>query len=285
VITTGVDFKRYGGIAENQTAGLEYGEHFVTEYSLYVLVQQRLLEVLTASAGIRYNHHNLFGWEPVPQIGIAAQVSATTTLKASASKGFRSPTIRELYLFPAPNPALQPERMWNYEVGLLQNLGELASIELNAFVAEGRNIILTSGIYPNMKLSNSGTFTHRGIEFNVRITPLSSLEFDLSYSFLEPGNQTNANPGHKAYFGGMFRIPPVTFSLGAQYVADLYGADYGGSPLPDYLLLNARVTTMIVGGFSAYLAAENLLGRSYQILSDYPMPGRTVFLGLNWAIR
>jgi iron complex outermembrane receptor protein len=277
--------KRYGGIAENRTTGFDYGEHFVSEYSAYILVQQRILDVLTASAGVRVNHHSLFGWEPVPQIGVAFQASTTTTLKASASKGFRSPTIRELYLFPAPTPTLQPERMWNYEVGLLQNLGDLASIELCAFLAEGSNIILTSGAYPNLTLSNSGSFTHRGLELTGRITPYRDLEVDVSYSFLDPANQTNANPRHKGYLGGTYRIDPITFTIGGQYVADLYGDDYGRKALPDYFLLNARVTTVVVQGLSAYLAAENFLDRSYQILYDYPMPGRTLFLGLNWTMR
>jgi len=285
VTTVGADLKRYGGIAENRTRGFDYGEHFVTEYSAYILVQQRILESFTASGGFRFNHHTLFGWEPVPQIGLAFQASPTTTLKASASKGFRSPTIRELYLFPAPTPTLQPERMWTYEVGLLQNLGEMASFEFSAFLSEGSNIILTSGFYPNLKLSNSGSFTHRGIEFTGRFTPRSDLDIDVSYSFLEPGDQTNANPRHKAYVGGTYNIAPVTLTMGVQYIADLYGDDYGRKPLPDYALLNARVTTLIVERLSAYLAAENILEKSYQILYDYPMPGRTLFLGLNWTMR
>ena len=36
-------------------------------------------------------------------------------LKASASKGFRYPTIREMYMFPPQNPNLKPESMWSYE--------------------------------------------------------------------------------------------------------------------------------------------------------------------------
>jgi outer membrane cobalamin receptor len=75
----------------------------------------------------------------------------------------------------------------------------------------------------------------------------------------------------------------MTITVGAQYVAGLYGDDFERKPLPDYLLLNARVSSVIAGGFSAYLAAENILDRGYQILFDYPMPGRTLFLGLKWT--
>jgi outer membrane receptor protein involved in Fe transport len=175
--------------------------------------------------------------------------------------------------------------MWNYEVGLLQNFGEIAHIEVTGFQAEGSNIILTSGAYPNLKLSNSGSFKHNGIELSAGLNPTPDLDVDLTYGFLDPGDQTNANPKHKLFLGGSYRVAPVTFTVGAQYIADLFGDDFGRESLPDYLLLNARVTSVIAGGLSAYLAAENILDRSYQILYDYPMPGRTLFLGLNWTVR
>ena len=70
-----------------------------------------------------------------------------------------------------------------------------------------------------------------------------------------------------------------------QYVTDLYGADNAQLPLPEYTLVNARLTTAVGYGVSVYLAGENLLDREYQILADYPMPGRTLFAGLNWTLR
>jgi outer membrane cobalamin receptor len=49
--------------------------------------------------------------------------------------------------------------------------------------------------------------------------------------------------------------------------------------------VNARVTTTIAGRLSLYVAVENILDHQYQILYDYPMPGRTAFAGLNWAMH
>jgi iron complex outermembrane receptor protein len=285
ITTIGVDLKRYGGIAENGVTGFDYGQHFVNEYGVYVLFQQRILDALTATGGIRLNRHSMFAWESVPQIGLTYQAAPATTLKASASKGFRSPTIRELYLFPAPTRTLQPERQWTYEVGALQGFGESTSIEFSAFISEGSNIILTRGVYPNLSLSNSGTFTHRGIEVTGRFAPFRDLAIDVSYSFLDPGVQTNASPQHKACIGATFTTSAIDFSADVQYVGGLYGDDFGRKHLPDYILLNSRVTGMIGAGILAYLAIENLLGRGYQILFDYPMPGTTVFLGLRWTMR
>ena len=285
VTTIGVDLKRYGGVAENRTSSVEYGEHFITEYSAYVLVQHRLLEILNASAGVRFNHHGLFGWEPVPQVGVALQVSTSTTVKASTSKGFRSPSIRELYLFPAPTPTLAPERMWNYELALLQRLARWGEVELSAFLAEGTYIIRTSGAFPNLLLGNSGTFVHRGLEFSARVGPVQGIDVSISYSYLDPGDQTNANPANTLYAAGTIILMPVTATIGFQYVADLYGADNKRLPLPDYALVNARLTTALAYGLTAYIAGENLLDREYQILADYPMPGRTIFAGVNLTVR
>jgi iron complex outermembrane receptor protein len=283
--TIGIDYRHYGGIAANRLTKLDYGEHFVNEFSAYLLTQQKLLEALDASAGVRLNRHSLFGWETVPQVGLAFQASSSTTIKATTSKGFRSPTIRELYLFPAPTPTLEPERMWNYEIGVLQRIGTRGSVEVTGFVAEGSNIILTTGFYPNLKLSNSGVFTHRGIELSGEAALKQDLDLDITYTYLDPGDQTNANPKHKIHLGGTARLNPLTASVGFQYVSKLYGADFSGKPLPDYALLDARITTTVMPGLSAHIAGENLLDRKYQILYDYPMPGRTVFVGLNWALR
>mgnify|MGYP000659473946 CR=1 FL=1 len=43
------------------------------------------------------------------------------TIRASVSKGFRSPNIREMYMWGAANADLKPESMVNYEVAVGQS--------------------------------------------------------------------------------------------------------------------------------------------------------------------
>lgn len=40
------------------------------------------------------------------------------------SKGYRNPTIREMYMFPPANPELKPEKLINYELSYSQRLLE-----------------------------------------------------------------------------------------------------------------------------------------------------------------
>jgi iron complex outermembrane receptor protein len=59
----------------------------------------------------------------IPSAGLAYETNPKLTLKANVSKGFRSPTIRELFMW-AHNPKLNPEEIWNYETGMALKLAD-----------------------------------------------------------------------------------------------------------------------------------------------------------------
>ncbi|MGE5313807.1 MAG: TonB-dependent receptor [Acidobacteriota bacterium] len=280
-VTAGIDYNHYGGAAENRTARHSFGEYFTDEKAAYVLVQQTIAGRVTMNAGIRVNHHTTYGYETIPQIGAAFRIDTSLTLKASAGKGFRSPTIRELYLFPAPTPGLEPERMWNYEAGFLYHYRGIASAEVTAFTSEGSNMIRVGGMFPNLTLSNSGRFVHRGIEMSATVHPGGRLEIDLTYGYLDPGDQTMANPRHKLYAGASYAWETLRWNAGIQHVEKLYGADFGGRPLPDYTVVNSRLTWDVLPRVAVYLSADNLFNTGYTIMYGYPMPGRTVMGGIS----
>jgi iron complex outermembrane receptor protein len=284
-VTLGLDFKDYGGEAYNIKTNVNWGKHRQSETGIYGLVQQEFFSTLTLNAGLRMNSSSVYGKAFAPQFGVSWRTSEMTTLRATAARGFRSPTIRELYLFPAPTPGLDPEQMWNYEVGALHNFGDNASAELTIFQAEGQNIIRTEGVYPNLKLRNSGAFIHRGIEASGNLNLTSEVSAEFTYGYLAPGDQTLANPRHKLYVGGYFSSGMVVVNAGIQYVSGLYGADYSRTALPDYATLQGRVTVKPLNGVSVFVSGENLLNKSYQTMANYPMPGRTVMGGARWEIR
>ena len=143
----------------------------------------------------------------------AYKLTDETTVRTTVGKGFRSPTIRELYLFPAPTPTLQPEDMWNYELGVTQTIASRISLDLTGFVSEGKNIILTQGVYPNLTLSNSGSFIHRGVEFSGSAFISSDLHLQTSYSFIDAGKETRSVPKHKIFMGCDYTYRITTLSL------------------------------------------------------------------------
>ena len=95
-------------------------------------------------AGLRIDHHTVTGTEWIPQVGLSVQLPQDASLKAMASKGFRNPTIRELYMFRPANPDLLPERLWNYELSYSQRLLKgTFYYGVNLFYINGDNMIQT----------------------------------------------------------------------------------------------------------------------------------------------
>ncbi len=279
-ITVGFDYNKFGGNGKNNTK--DYGAPSVYEYALYANVQHILLGRLVLNGGLRYDRNELFGTEIVPQVGASCRVSDETTLRASVSKRFRSPTIRELYLFPAPTPTLQPERLWNYEIGATQTISDRFSGELTVFQSEAQNIILTTGQYPNMMLSNSGSFIFRGIEFASTYLPsVDNMQLHASYSFFDGSAQTPLSPKHKIFLEAQYRYDIVSLDLSVHHIETLYSVDSRNmlQLLPNYSVVNARISVRVQPRFSVSLSFNNLLDENYQTMYGYPMPGRTVNIG------
>ncbi|MBN1398312.1 MAG: TonB-dependent receptor [Bacteroidetes bacterium] len=279
-ITVGMDYNEFGGEGKNKTR--EYGAPSTYEYALYANVQHTFFSSLVLNGGMRYTKHELFGNEIVPQLGVSYRLSDVTTLRASASKGYRSPTIRELFLFPAPTPSLKPERLWNYETGLTQTIGRGFFAELTVFQAEGSNLILASGRYPNMTLSNSGSFIHRGIEIaGTYLPPVDNLQMQGNYTYIDPGNETCSFPQHKLYLSVQYAFNIFNASISAQHIKDIYGSNNSKDPLPDYTLANFKVNARVTSDISISLGVDNLLDETYYTMLGYPMPGTTVTAGIH----
>ena len=273
-LTVGADMNKFGG--KGHDSSKDYGAPSVYEYAFYAYMQHTLFQRLILNGGLRFDNNELFGGVVIPQIGAAYKLTDETTVRTTIGKGFRSPTIRELYLFPAPTPTLQPENMWNYELGVSQTLAGRISLDVTGFVSEGKNIILTQGVYPNLTLSNSGSFIHRGVEFSGSAFISSDLHLQTSYSFIDAGKETRSVPKHKIFMGCDYTYRITTLSLSIQHVAGMYGSDNSQNLLEDYTNIGAKVSVRAMSQCSINLSVENLLDKSYQTILGYPMPGRTV---------
>ncbi len=285
-ITLGADLKNYGGFAENikamNGAGMVFTDTTVYEAAGYVLVQQEFFEKLTLNGGFRMEYNEMFGAEPVPSAGFAYRALRNTVIKGSVSKGFRSPTIRELFMFRPANADLQPEKMINYEATISQQfLKNSLSLELTVFKAKGENLIkiLPEGGQP--KNVNTGEFDNSGIEVAANYHLNRDLSFNANYSFISMDDPVIATPEHKAYISGTYKFDNFTFNLSLQGIYDLY-LTTGDDPIKEsYTLLNSRIGYKINKSIDIFIKGENLFNKDYQVNYGYPMPGIIIFGGLN----
>jgi outer membrane cobalamin receptor len=274
-ITFGFDYKDYGGIAENVTV---LKDTTVWEMAGYGYIQQTLFDKLTINAGFRLEHNSVYGNEPVPTGGLAYQATSTTTVKASVAKGFRSPTIRELFLFGAANADLNPERMVNYEIGILQKLLKYKlSLELTVFHADGDNLIKTI----NYKNINTGKFSNTGIEFSGTYKPTEFLTFNTNYSYISMDEPIIATPEQQLFVSGTYKWNRLSVNISMQHIHNLYTQITPQKVKDSYTLLNSRVSYTINKYVDVFVKGENLTDKKYYINYGYPMPGMLVFGGIN----
>ena len=290
-LTVGVDWYRFGGSAWDQyVAGERRGERddivdiAQHEVAGYVDFRQNIGTWLTLDAGVRIDHHSHIGVEWVPQAGLSLHLPHSMELKASVSKGFRYPTIREMYMFTPRNPDLRPERMWTYELSLSQKLldGRL-SYGVNVFYIDGDNFIMTQMVDGKPHNVNAGALRNAGVEAQAAWRIARDWSVDANYSFLHMENPVVAAPEHKLYVGGLFTHGRWHVSTGVQYVAGLY-TQVGDSPVQeDFVLWNIRASFRILDWMSVWVRGENLLNWKYEINAGFPMPGTNVTGGLNFG--
>jgi iron complex outermembrane receptor protein len=286
LFTVGVDAKQWGGRAWNDSINSRKGkiiDTHVTELAGYAVVQQTLFDKLTFNAGIRLENNEAYGNEWVPQGGIAYQMNAQTSFKASASKGFRSPNIRELYMYPPHNPNLNPENLTNYDISYLQSLSDnQLQLELTAYYAQGDNLIITTMTDNGPLNVNTDKFINKGIDFAFQYSILSNLRLSGNYSFLTSDIKITAAPKHKAFLNVNWQINQFTFTPNFQYINGLYlGTSNEQDFIENYTVLNGKVSYKPANGITFFINGENLTDKAYQTYLGYPMPGIVILGGFD----
>ncbi len=287
-ISAGFDLKNYGGMAENEDAmmgqGIVFTDTSLYEMGGYLLYRQQLLKKIIITAGLRLHYQSISGNEWIPQFGLNYLINQNNTVKFTASKGFRNPTIRELFMWQPANFDLKPERMWNYEMGYITMIPS-ANLKLEAgiYYQQGSNLIQISGVYPAVKYENTGEFTHYGFEFAGSWDPLSFLSLNANYSYLHMDNPIIGAPEQQLYLAALLHWNKVAFKASGMYVHDLY-TSIRPEAIQRYFILNARVSYQVLAFMNIWVSGDNLLDTEYEINYDYPMPGITVFAGIDIKI-
>ena len=285
MLSFGADLITYGGKAENIKAmngnGITFSDTTLYESGVYAVIQQTIAEKVTLNGGLRIQHNERTGNELIPSLGFAWQVLPSTTWKTLVSKGFRNPTIRELYMW-NHNPDLQPELIISYETGVSRSfLNGKLNAELTGYITEADNLIITGALG---KLYNSGVIRNKGIEFAVNVNPAKNLSVNLSYSYINMKSPLFATPKHNLFIGGRYKWNKIGISANIHQINDLDTDATAFTKLESYTLIDAKLVYHITAHLEIFASAENLLNQQYEINRYYPMPGTTIFGGLNFRL-
>lgn len=273
------------------------------EVAGYADFRQNIKNV-TFDVGLRVDHHSVAGLELIPQFGAVYRPVSSGEIKAMASKGFRNPSTKDMYLYPPSNEDLKAERLWNYELSWRQRLtsGKYTEMDsvyyhdevvrvnevekynhgitygVNLFYMKADNMIQTVA----KKNVNTGELENWGVEAELSWTIKEHWGISTNHSWLHQENKLVSVPTYKGYLGVDWHSENHKWmaSVGLQQLAGLYTAVGKDEQKENVTLLNATVKYNLNKYIALWVKGENLLAQEYEILAGYPMPKATAMGGV-----
>lgn len=279
-IDFGGDFMNYGGLAVQLavpgTSVTNYGgAHQINSDAGFARAHWSPTVKTVLNAGFRYQQDSQFGGLSVPEFGAQWHASGMFSFSASASRGFRNPTIGEMYIFPGFNPNLTPEHEWSYEATVQARITQSVAAWTTIYYASLTNQIVF--IYPN-PIVNVGNAFNKGVETTLRwsgIGPAAHhrLSVTTGYAYLASTNIAPLVPGNKANLGLDLDLKRAFLHIDAQAIGKRYADTTLTTQLGGYTEVGLKLSVPVRHNLNIFGTADNLLNHRYQVLAGYPMPG------------
>jgi vitamin B12 transporter len=236
--TFGVEWKRRSASTSSSSDGIDLGgiNRAIRNVGYYLQEQIRFLDGrLLLIPGVRLDDHQTFGteWSPAFSASYLFRQSGTK-LKTGYAKGFRAPTLNELF-FPAGfgcpafgNPNLGPEKSWELNAGVEQDLvGDRVKLGATYFHREVQDLIEASPIpgAPSFcsRAENVGRARFDGIEWSLNAKIFSGLTLGTNYTYLDWDTQDGRlarRPRHRGSVNLDYIYERVHFNLDANIVGN-----------------------------------------------------------------
>jgi vitamin B12 transporter len=282
--TFGVEYKRRSA---STSGGIDKA---IRNLGYYLQEQFQFLDRrLIMIPGIRLDDNQSFGTAWTPTFSAAYLFRETgTRLKAGYAKGFKAPTLNDLFFPPGfgcpafGNPNLGPEKSWELNAGVEQDLvQDRVKVGATYFHREVQDLIegrpIPGDPFGCFRAENVGSARFDGVELSLSIKLLDSLTVNTNYTYLDwdtadgklprrPRNRGNVNLN---YLHNRWNV-----NLGANIVgrrddfraASPFGnttkAGYVIFDLASYYSLPLRVPA--VKDLTLFGKIENLLNKRYE---------------------
>lgn len=216
-------------------------------------------------------------WQASWRGGALWQASEALQLRGAAYRGFRLPTVNELYrpfvVFPVvtqANAALEPERLEGFELGADVTLGEGLSLGLTAFDNRLEGAIANVTIAPNLReRRNLEAVDAQGIEAELRLAR-GPFALDASAAFTDvtvsdsgaaaalDGNRPPQVPRFSANLRGSYRCDcGALAAVTLRHVARQFESDQESDVLPAATTLDLYLEAPLGGRWAAVGRVEN----------------------------
>jgi len=295
----GGDF-RYGSYQQTYASISDYGpynDNFKDTFQYQTALYSSLLindasNKWVLELGGRLNKHDRYGTNQTFTISPSYKLSSTFRLMASASTGYKAPSLYQL----SYNEQLKPEQSFNTEIGIDYKT----------------NPLFVRAVYYNRTIDNGIDFNYidynffnyiqqkvNGLELEFNWKANEKNNFTANYTLMN-GQETNQNrvtttdtitynyllkrPKNSMGIQWTYQASPkLSFSMAARYISKRY--DVGGYAAEDvslksYTLINAHIQYNYNKHLVLYADGQNLGNAVFQEINGYNAMGRMLMLGL-----
>ncbi|MDX8396518.1 MAG: TonB-dependent receptor [Mariprofundaceae bacterium] len=281
----------------------------ISEWNSAIYVQEKynITSKLILNTGLRWDYYKSFGSSLNPRLALVYNPIDRLYMKAIYGRAFQAPS----YFYRTENQGLgygsptglKSEKLDNFQISIENTFGDSTWLRISAFHNRVKNLItrpVGATTYQNL-----GGLTTRGIESELKIKPVESIELFANHTLLWAVH--SATDAKLMAAGKLANIPrhAITGGVTWNYASSLSGSLYvnwhgtinspivGPTPAqsnPAHTIAAASLVNLtlnadhVYGGMKAQLALHNLLNkrdwRGGTTRIPYPQEGRSILLTL-----
>ncbi|MFE8644301.1 TonB-dependent receptor [Sphingomonas sp. NCPPB 2930] len=261
----------------------------------------------TPSAGVRFYDHSVYGHSTAPHAGVVVDHGDALSLRLNAARGLNHPGLDAALLNAIVPPLagaptswrdLQPERMDHVEMGARWSPQPGSSIDVAVFndQLKDRYVFAFPPAVAMPSFTNLGDYSVRGAELTVQHAIGKAWSLFGGLTLLDPSRSDLPYAPRRALsLGANWRQGPWRLSADAQAQSEMFtlkrdradGSTNTGR-VGGFAVVNLRTAyalpRLLGPRGEVFLALENLADRSYAYRPGYPMPGRSVQIGVHLSL-
>ena len=235
-----------------------------------------------------------------PKLNLLYMMKHKRSFTISYSEGFRAPSLSELYLqhissyglIQQGNPNVLPERVRAYEISYEHPHSTSWIWSLSTFYNKYENMIDFVYTLPVRAVNRKGV-NGIGFEYQFKYIPNEIFSISGQYSYLDiedkEGIPVLYRSRHRAQLSFALKTKLIDCLLSSQYWSEQYYDDFLSH---DYNLVGDKVIFPIevlpeqnipdlvlsrkIGSLDISIRISNLFNKKYELIQDYPMPGRSL---------
>lgn len=277
--------------------------------AVYLQNEWKIGDKLLLIPAVRIDHHDSFGTHTSPKLGVTYKLSENARVKANWGKGYRAPTLYELYsqmekvgMAPMPvnvigNPDLQPEESTNFDFGFEAEKGKVNG-KVTYYQNKIKNMI-DGGDYDPDKLAqniiwseyiNRGEVEIKGLESEIGYNFDEHWSVRGVYNYLDAKNlETGDRLAYRARHNGLIQLTytdakenPLTVNLYNRYYFNYHQSNTDGYQQDySYSTTGLTVSKQFNKNYRVYAGVDNIFNKSflYDTYHTYSIDGRTWRVG------